>query len=250
MGHRLNDLFLWTRAWSVVCFLVLLIVNSSTSTQEFQVFRMQQYDMPSGTHFGSQANQISMEARNINAKANSVSRKCVLAKLGDFNLERYRILVGQYVGAIIVLLPEKYNEINKKTMKDLESQLLHEEVKIPVYFIVESVEINQYYDLIESERTNQADISAFQKMIDSVVTNGFQFVINSAQSRPIVHSSYEFQPINIQGKLNGGLLSIKGSESIGNTDFDSGESIDSQKVSTIIITAHYDTFGMATVNMN
>lgn len=213
---------------------LILIVTLANCAEEFQVYRMLQYDMPSGNHLGSRANQLSMEARTINAKPTAVSRKCVLVKLQDLSLERYRNLVTQYAGAIIVLLPEKYDEETKATIKSLETQLLHEEVKIPFYFVNESKKMNTYYEYIETERAGQLETSAFQTLMDSVVTNGFQFDISSPLSTPLVHSSQKFQAINIQGKLNGGTVS-------------SGQNV---KTPTIIVTAHYDAFGLATCLSN
>ena len=209
----------------------LMMVNAA---QEFQVYRLQQYDMPSGHHLGSQVNAVSMEARTIHSKSASISRKSVLLKLDDLTLERYRTLVSQYVGAIIVILPAKYTQTHKLNIKALEANLLHEEVKIPVYFIPESHEISMFYEYIESDRSNAADVSAFQTLVDSVITDGFQFVINSAQSQPLVQSNNEFQAVNVQGRLNGGTNLLAGKEN--------------QKTPTIIITAHYDAFGLATVS--
>lgn len=214
------------------------------ASHEFQVFRMQQYDMPFGNYLGSRSNQISFDARTINSK--QISRKCVLVKLDDLSLERYRILVSQYAAAIIVLLPENYDDNHKATIKSLENQLLHEEVKIPVYFIQDSVEINKFYEYIESESSSQAEVSAFQTLINSVISNGFQFVINSAQSHPITRSQSDFLPVNIQGVLNG-RQPIIGDDQSANS---AGGIPRNQKIPTIIITAHYDAFGLATVSFH
>lgn len=83
-------------------------------------------------------------------------------------------------------------------------------------------------------------------MIDSVATNGFQFVINSAQSKPITQSSNEFQAVNLQGKLNGGINTpiISNDEELSKSRPRIG------KIPTIIITAHYDAFGIAPVIYN
>ena len=73
--------------------------------------------------------------------------------------------------------------------------------------------------------------------MDSIITDGFQFAINSAQNQAIVHSAQSFQAVNLQGKLNGGVISSA-----------NRESSTKQKIPTIIITAHYDAMGLATVN--
>lgn len=237
------DFFRSSLPYSLLYFLPLLLLVSSNveAAQEFQVYRMQQYDMPFGNPFGSRFNQISMEAHTISDKPASISRRCVVVKLNDLSLERYRFLVSQYAGAILVLLPQKYTEEDKQTIKSLEVHLLHEEVKLPVYFALETPELNEYYDYIDNEKTSKADVSAFQTLIDSVVSNGFQFVINSAQSKPLVQSANEFQAVNLQAKLNGDSLRVNG---------DLNEATNKQKIPTVILTAHYDAFGMATVFKN
>lgn len=93
----------------LLAFLIMAIQSASCS-DEFQVYRMLQYDMPFGNPLGSRLNQLSMEARTINAKPAAISRKCVLVKLKDLSLERYRILVGDYAGALIILLPSQYDQ--------------------------------------------------------------------------------------------------------------------------------------------
>lgn len=189
---------------------------------------MLQYDMPYGNHLGSRLNQFSMEARTINAKPSSISRRCVLVKLKDLSLDRYRLLVGQYAAALIVLLPSKYDQDTRSIVKALESQLLREEVKLPVYFMNESDEINEYYEYIENDGANQMDSSAFQSIVDTVFSNGFQFDVSAAMNQALVHSANGFQAVNLQGKLNGGNM------------------LTGDKIPTIIVTAHYDAFGLAT----
>ena len=61
-------------------------------------------------------------------------------------------------------------------------------------------------------------------MVNSIATNGFQFVVNSQPSQPI----NDFQAINLQGKLTG-----QNNEALGRK--------------TILISASYDALGMATV---
>jgi hypothetical protein len=211
----------------------ILVINAS---QEFQVYRMQQLDMPAGNRLGSQANLLNMEARTINSKASFISRRCVLVKLNDFNLERYRILVSQYAGSILVIIPQKFSEAHRLAIKSLEHQLLHEEVKLPVYFIHESPEVLEFYETIDTDKSTQADSSALQALVDSVVANGFQFVINSAQSKTITQTG-EFQVVNLQAKLNGGDQAAANDASKARNS----------KIPTVIVTAHYDAFGMATV---
>lgn len=242
---EVTDMFRTSMPFSIIYFLPLILMFASNdprmlahASQEFQVYRMQQFDMPSGNHFGSQANLLNMEARTINSKASFISRRCVLVKLDDFTLERYRILVSQYAGSILVILPNKgFNSNQMQIIKSLETQLLHEEVKLPVYFIHETKEVLDYYETVDKDKSSQADSSALQALVDSIIANGFQFVINSPQSKPIAQTG-EYQVVNLQAKLNGGDQAVSSS-----TDDSKARN---NKIPTIIITAHYDTFGMAT----
>ena len=255
--YEITEFFRTSLPFSMLYFLPLILIITSNAhvvrgANEFQVFRMAQYDMPFGNHLGSRSNLLSMEARTIHAKASHISRRAVLVKLNDFNLDRYRILVTQYAGAIIVLLPFKFDDAQKSILKSLESHLLHEEVKLPVYFLNESEEINDYYDYIESDSMSTSDssehkkdTSAFQALLNQIITSGFQFVINSPQSQPISHTNSEFQTVNLQARLNGAFGSISSSFK----DENSNGFAKSNKVPIIIITAHYDAFGMATVTI-
>ncbi|CAF0765035.1 unnamed protein product [Brachionus calyciflorus] len=236
--QTITDMFRSNYPFSMLYFLPLILMLTNdprlmvNAAQEFQVYRMQQYDMPFGNQLGSRSNQLSMEARTINSKPNFISRRCVLVNLDDFTLERYQTLTSQYAGAILVILPQNYTLEQKLTIKSLESQLLHEAVKIPVYFIKETPEINDYYNYIDTDKSSQ-DSNAFQILIDSVISNGFQFVINSPNSKQLTQS--DFQAVNLQGKLNGG---------------DHGDQSKARKIPTIIITAHYDAFGLVTSMSN
>ena len=120
-------------AKTTICLLVMCLTMASGS-QEFQVYRMQQFDMPFGNHLGSQSNQIKMEARTIDAKPAALSRRCVLVKLKDFTLERYRYLVSQYVGAIIALLPTQFDQDDKLVKFDLIYLLLNNLISTGILF--------------------------------------------------------------------------------------------------------------------
>jgi hypothetical protein len=112
----------------------MYLISMASGSQEFQVFRMQQFDMPFGNRLGSQSNQIKMEARTIDAKPAALSRRCVLVKLKDFTLERYRYLVSQYVGAIIALLPTKFDQDDKLVMFDFIYLLLDNLISAGILF--------------------------------------------------------------------------------------------------------------------
>ena len=47
---------------------------------------------------------VNVEARSLDAKV--VTRRCVLAKLKELTIEKYRDIVSQSTGGILVLLPK------------------------------------------------------------------------------------------------------------------------------------------------
>ena len=98
---------------SIFLLLVAAAVLSECS-HEFQVYRMQQFEMPVGHHMGSKVNAISMEAKTMSSKLPAVSRRCVLIKLEELSLETYRSLVANYAGSIIAIIPQKFNESSKQ----------------------------------------------------------------------------------------------------------------------------------------
>jgi hypothetical protein len=187
--------------------LIAKFIVNAKLVDRFQIYRMTQYDMPFGNLLGCRSNALKMEATTIHVNASQISECLVLVKINDLNIDRYRSLVYLNVGAILVILPLSYNTTQRNNMKSLESQLLYEEVNFPVYFISESSEINGYYDKIRSQ-----------------IGYKFQFVVNSPQNKPI--SQVYTEAFNIQAELNG---------------------VKTNKQPIIIITAHYDAFGLATV---
>jgi hypothetical protein len=120
---------------------LLILAGNSMATQEFHVYRMQQFDIPlvaaagssgsgsgGGGFLGSRATAFSMEARTVNSKPSFISRRCVLVKLDEFTLERYRTLASNYVGAIVVILPKAFSASQRQVVSSLETNLLQEEV--------------------------------------------------------------------------------------------------------------------------
>lgn len=204
---------------TLFCF--LLFTLNSNASKEFQIYRMYQYDSL-GSKFGSRSTYISSEAKTINSQ--SLSRKCVLVKLNDFTIEKYRYLVSQSASSIIVILPMSYNDtISRDNLVSMEGILSREEVKLPVYFMLESREIDEYYETLDSGDTTLSG-SAVANLKDSILSDGYQFTVSSASSSPL----NDFQMINIQARLTGLSDSKRG------------------PTRTILITAHYDSIGMAT----
>jgi hypothetical protein len=97
----------------IISFFTFTILNKYfvNGSEEFPVYRMQQFDLL-GSHYGSRSTIVNFEARTLNSK--SFTRKSVLIRLNGFTIEKFRSLVQQSVGAIIIALPYKYDEANQE----------------------------------------------------------------------------------------------------------------------------------------
>jgi hypothetical protein len=102
------------KKFSVVhALLVGLFVFASTvkCADEFLLYRMQQFDVQ-GAQFGSRATLINAEAKTISSEL--LARKCILIKLKDLTSDRFSNLIAQHVSGIIIILPQKYDDIDKE----------------------------------------------------------------------------------------------------------------------------------------
>jgi hypothetical protein len=53
-----------------------------------------------------------MEARPIDAKM--ITRRCIVARLQEVSISKYRDLIQENVGALLVLLPSNLSSISKE----------------------------------------------------------------------------------------------------------------------------------------
>ena len=55
---------------------------------------------------------VNVEARSLDAKV--VTRRCVLAKLKELTIEKYREIISQSAGGLLVLLPNNLAALSKE----------------------------------------------------------------------------------------------------------------------------------------
>ena len=79
----------------------------ASEKKDFLVHKFQQFDIQ-GLPFGSRSSEINNEVRTLNSE--SYQKKCVLLRLFDFTIEKYRSLVSQSIVAIVVILPQFYEK--------------------------------------------------------------------------------------------------------------------------------------------
>ncbi|KAH3837284.1 hypothetical protein DPMN_110669 [Dreissena polymorpha] len=182
---------------------------------------MQQFDHYE-TKIGSKMSLINMEARPLDAKM--VTRRCILTRLKEMTGAKYRELVEQKAGALLILLPQhlaSMPEQMKQHLQTLEQELLGaEDSSVPVYFAWESDTLLQIYNSVTASSGDDA-ATAVEALLSSASANGYQMV----QGGSVAKALTDFQITNIQGHL-------------------AGYGIEEQ-LPTIAIVTHYDAFGVA-----
>ncbi|KAM7438508.1 hypothetical protein ABFA07_012031 [Porites harrisoni] len=203
---------------------VLLSGPSSTvmAAHEFPVFRMQQYDLHQ-TQVGSRSSLVNMEARPLTS--DMLTRRCVVTRLSDLTIERFKEAVQTLgAGAILILLPKNTSIAaleQKEEWQQLERDLLTVEVPVAVYFAYEDKELTEIYKDIETAVTSDQAGSAFEALLGVTSTSGYQMVVSVGETKQIKDMAIS----SLQGKLV-------------------GRGIDEQ-LPTIAIVTHYDAFGIA-----
>lgn len=77
-----------------------------------------------GSPLGCRNALVNVEAHPIDA--NVLTRRCVIAKMKEVTLDKYRDMMLQNAGALLVLLPENLAELDKedKEVRDLTGLIL------------------------------------------------------------------------------------------------------------------------------
>lgn len=205
----------------VPIFIIISPVSPVNAAQEFGVYRMQQYDLQ-GSTFGCKNSIINMEARSIDCKM--LTRRCAVAKLQDVTMPKYRELMVQNAGALLIILPENLGNLSmedKHHLQSLEKELIAEQSTVPVYFAMESEYIKDIYLDVQEGTSGDNAATAWEALVSSATANGFQLVVSGSAAEALP----DFEIANIQGHL-------------------SGYGIEEQ-LPTIVITAHYDAMGVA-----
>ncbi|XP_066996614.2 BOS complex subunit ncln [Anabrus simplex] len=202
-------------------FIIISPVCPVGASHEFPVYRMQQYDLHGVPH-GCRHSSVNLEARSVAGWG--TSRHCVVTRLDEISLDQFRELRTK-AGALLIVLPNdirSYSAEEQQYMLALEQTMLSEEVPIPVYFAAWSPQLQCILDEVSHSyvKDDRSD-SAAEALLNSVSANGYQIVISTNQPT----AKTDVNVATIQGKLSG-----YGVE---------------EKLPTIVIVAHYDSFGVA-----
>ncbi|XP_018014018.1 nicalin-1 [Hyalella azteca] len=204
----------------LMAFLVVLSPLQARATSEFNVHRLQQFQLHSNS-FGSLGSLVNVEAGTLSD--GPMLRQCILAKLVDVTPEVYRLVSSQGAAAMVIILPSNMTALSapvKMLVRQLEEAMLSTEVPMAVYLAQETPELAAIYQSVK-DKTSSGASSAAANFLSSLASDGYQMVVSGAQSKPML----DVAVANVQGQLNG-----FGAE---------------EKLPSIAIVAHYDAFGAA-----
>ncbi|XP_073325225.1 BOS complex subunit ncln [Pagrus major] len=212
---------------SVAAVLLLLCVQSlhgsalpAVSSYEFTAYRMQQYNLVQQKH-GCRGAIVVAEARSADEPV--LTRRCVIMKVLDFTTEKYLEAQRQNAAAVLILLPKNITGVPHDTLQSFmvgESEALLKETLMPVYVAPEDEQLLYMYEEVKQAAATRTS-SIFIRVLRSMVTaTAFQILVsNNVPIKAITDNTI----VALEGVLPG-----------------AGED-----VPTIVITAHYDSYGLA-----
>ncbi|XP_069007566.1 BOS complex subunit ncln [Embiotoca jacksoni] len=192
----------------------------AVSSYEFTAYRMQQYDLVQQKH-GCRGAIVVAEARS--AEEPSLTRRCVIMKVPDFTTERYLEAQRQNAAAILILLPQNISSISPDMIQSFmvsESESLQKETLMPVYVAPEDEQLLYMYEEVKQTAATRTS-SIFVRVLRSMVTaTAFQILVSNNAA---IKATTDNAIVTLEGVLPG-----------------AGED-----PPTIVITAHYDSYGLA-----
>ncbi|XP_070815279.1 BOS complex subunit NCLN [Chaetodon trifascialis] len=212
---------------SVAAVLLLLCVHClhgsalpAVSSYEFTAYRMQQYNLAQQKH-GCRGAIVVAEARSADEPV--LTRRCVIMKVLDFTTERYLEAKRQNAAAVLILLPRNISSVPHESVQSFmlsESEALRKETLMPVYVAPEDEQLLYMYEEVKQAAATRTS-SIFIRVLRSMVTaTAFQILVsNNVPIKAITDNNI----ITLEGVLPG-----------------AGED-----APTIVITAHYDSYGLA-----
>uniref|UniRef100_A0A3Q3MJ35 BOS complex subunit NCLN n=1 Tax=Mastacembelus armatus TaxID=205130 RepID=A0A3Q3MJ35_9TELE len=192
----------------------------AVSSYEFTAYRMQQYNLAQRSH-GCRGAIVVAEAHSADEPV--LNRRCVIMKVPDFTTEKYLRAQRQHAAAILILLPQNISSMPHETLKAFmlsESKALLRETLMPVYVVPEDEQLLYMYEEVKQAAATRTS-SIFIRVLRSMITaTAFQIIVSSnTPIKAITDNSI----VTLEGVLPGG----------------------GEDVPTIVITAHYDSYGLA-----
>ncbi|XP_060791495.1 nicalin-1-like [Neoarius graeffei] len=192
----------------------------AASSYGFTAYRMQQYNLQQEKH-GCHGAMVVAEARSPDDS--SLTRRCVIMKLSDFTIDRFLESRRQNAAAVIILIPQNISNISEDVIQGFmvtESEALKMETLMPVYVVLEDEQLLCMYAEVKHAAATKSASILIRVLRSMVTTTAFQILVNNnSPIKAITDNSI----ITLEGVLPG----------VGDDP------------PTIVITAHYDSFGLA-----
>ncbi|XP_050422009.1 nicalin [Adelges cooleyi] len=200
--------------------LIMSPVCPANAAHEFTVNRAQQYSLQ-GASYGSKSSIINLEARSLKTWSNR-SRHCVFVLMDNFTSEEYGQITAGTGALVLVLPPAPYTQEQQDKILEIEQTVLTSDTGIPVYILTWSNKVESLMkNIADSKIIDTTSGSIARAFIDSVTANAFQIVVTA--NKPILQENVAIS--TIQGQLIG--FGFR------------------EKLPSILIVAHYDSFGLA-----
>ncbi|KAI5091446.1 hypothetical protein C0J45_18652, partial [Silurus meridionalis] len=192
----------------------------AASSYEFTAYRMQQYSLQQEKH-GCHGAMVVAEARSPDDS--SLTRRCVIMKLSDFTLDRFLESKRQNAAAVLILIPQNISTLSDDVIQSFmvtESEALKMETLMPVYVVPEDEQLLYMYTEVKHAAATKSASILIRVLCSMVTTTAFQILVsNNSPIKAITDSSI----ITLEGVLPG----LR------------------EDSPTILITAHYDSIGLA-----
>ncbi|KAF7696743.1 hypothetical protein HF521_005161 [Silurus meridionalis] len=192
----------------------------AASSYEFTAYRMQQYSLQQEKH-GCHGAMVVAEARSPDDS--SLTRRCVIMKLSDFTLDRFLESKRQNAAAVLILIPQNISTFSDDVIQSFmvtESEALKMETLMPVYVVPEDEQLLYMYTEVKHAAATKSASILIRVLCSMVTTTAFQILVsNNSPIKAITDSSI----ITLEGVLPG----LR------------------EDSPTILITAHYDSIGLA-----
>ncbi|XP_053505345.1 nicalin-1-like [Ictalurus furcatus] len=153
----------------------------------------------------------------------SLTRRCVIMKLSDFTVDRFLESKRQKAAAVLILIPQNISTISEDVIQGFmvtESEALKIDTLMPVYVVPEDEQLLYMYAEVKHATATKSASILIRVLCSMVTTTAFQILVNNnSPIKAITDNSI----ITLEGVLPG----------VG------------EDPPTIVITAYYDSFGLA-----
>uniref|UniRef100_A0A3P8V513 BOS complex subunit NCLN n=1 Tax=Cynoglossus semilaevis TaxID=244447 RepID=A0A3P8V513_CYNSE len=190
------------------------------SSYEFTAYRMQQYNLGQKKH-GCLGAIVVAEARS--AEEPVLSRRCVVMKVSDFTTAKYLEAQKQNAAAILVLVPRNMSSVPQDTVQSFmvsERNSLLKETLMPVYAALEDEQLLYMYEEVRQAAASRTSSIIIRVLRSMITATAFQIFVSN--NSPITGTT-DTTLVTLEGVLPGA----------------------GDDVPTIVITAHYDSYGLA-----